>query len=96
MDYKDIYLTTGLKFKHKSGEIYEILHIANLHAEIEKRKKFPITIVYKRLSDNTIWTRPYSLWGDNFELIISKDCKNKVNGSCTLHNIFCSFPDCES
>jgi hypothetical protein len=25
----------------------------------------------------------------------SLDCVNKRNGSCTLHNIFCKFPDCE-
>jgi hypothetical protein len=23
------------------------------------------------------------------------ECPNKVNGSCTLHNIFCGYPDCE-
>jgi len=24
-----------------------------------------------------------------------KVCKNKIDGSCTLHNIFCGYPECE-
>lgn len=23
-------------------------------------------------------------------------CKNKINGSCPLHNLHCKFPDCEN
>ncbi len=24
-----------------------------------------------------------------------KECENKINGSCTLHNLFCTYPKCE-
>ena len=25
-----------------------------------------------------------------------KECSNKVNGICPLHNLFCAYPDCEN
>lgn len=27
---------------------------------------------------------------------IKKECENKINGSCQLHNLFCIYPRCES
>jgi hypothetical protein len=24
-----------------------------------------------------------------------KVCENKINGSCTLHNLYCNYPNCE-
>jgi hypothetical protein len=96
MAYDNIPIAPGVKFRHiSSGEIYEIITVSNLDAPIEKRKKFPITVVYKRLSDNTIWSRPYSSWIDKFELVLWKECSNKTVGICTLHNIFCQYPHCE-
>lgn len=37
-----------------------------------------------------------SLEGYQLPEPVLKVCPNKVNGSCTLHNLFCTYPDCEN
>ncbi len=27
---------------------------------------------------------------------LKKECENKVNGNCPLHNLFCKYPECEN
>jgi hypothetical protein len=50
----------GSIWKHKNGGVYQVVMIAN--ATTEKPDEYPITVVYKRISDRTIWSRPLSRW----------------------------------
>lgn len=83
-------------FKHnKSDETYKVVYLANLTAEEHKKDKFPLTVVYRKESDWTVWSRLYDDFVNSFTEIPQKICPNKINGSCINPNIFCSYPDCE-
>ena len=56
----------GSKWIHTSGEEYEVVCLANNHAEEGRRAEYPMTVVYKRLNDNTVWTRPVERWQSSF------------------------------
>ena len=45
-------------WKHKAGESYQVILVANTKSE--RLEKYPVTVVYRRLIDNTIWSRPLS------------------------------------
>jgi len=42
--------------------MYEVIYIANLHVEADRRDDFPILVVYRRLDDGAIYARPPSLF----------------------------------
>lgn len=45
-------------YRHnKTGNQYRLLHVTNLHADVAKRDKFPITAVYQSIADLKIWSR---------------------------------------
>lgn len=49
---------------HTSGERYRVILVANEGSD--RPGEYPITIVYRRLSDNTVWSRPFSRWYPSF------------------------------
>ena len=57
----------GSSWKHKSGRIYEIMTLANEHATLSD--KYPVTVVYRRKDDNTVWSRTLDRWDGSFEEI---------------------------
>lgn len=59
----------GTVYKHKrTGDYYEVIAIANLLATREKEQEFPVTIVYKRLYDGTIWSSPLGSFLESFDI----------------------------
>lgn len=44
-------------FQNHKGSKYEVVAVANQHAEGVKQKVFPITVVYRSLDDGKIWAR---------------------------------------
>jgi hypothetical protein len=46
-------------WKHKNGNIYEVLMITNLESE---RPEYPITVVYCNARNFKVWSRPLSEW----------------------------------
>lgn len=44
-------------WKHKNGNRYEVIAVANEHAEGVKTKTFPVIVVYRSLDDGKIWAR---------------------------------------
>lgn len=60
------------RFRHKrTGDIYELLLIANEHAE--RAAQYPPTAVYRRVSDLTVWSRPVQDWGKDFEEVTGNE-----------------------
>lgn len=53
---------TFSQWRHKSGQLYTVLCVANVEADADRRDEYPPTVVYKRQSDATIWSRPLSRW----------------------------------
>ncbi|MGZ8172970.1 MAG: hypothetical protein ACXWT0_03810 [Methylobacter sp.] len=53
---------------HKNGYLYTVLIITN--AKSERPDEYPVTVVYKRLIDNTIWSRPLSRWHGSFTPVL--------------------------
>jgi len=47
----------GSKWRHTNGNLYEVLHIANLHADDTRRHEYPIIVVYQG-EDGRIWAKP--------------------------------------
>lgn len=58
----------GSFYQHKNGGIYQVTAITNLNAAFSK-DEFPITIIYYRLSDQTLWTRPLARWEGKFKKV---------------------------
>lgn len=50
----------GSEWAHKSGETYFVIMISNSNSK--RQSDFPTTVVYRRLSDLTVWSRPLSKW----------------------------------
>ena len=64
-----------------NGFMFDIL-------EINSRSLFGLSIGWKSyILLNLLWFR--------FEWNLRKECINKVNGSCRLHNLHCAYPECE-
>lgn len=60
------------RFRHRrTGDIYELLLIANEHAE--RTAQYPPTAVYRRVSDRTVWSRPVQDWGKDFEEVTGNE-----------------------
>ena len=51
---------------NKSGYPYEVLLIANSEAYVERRDKFPLTVVYKKLMDGSVWCREAGEFREKF------------------------------
>lgn len=58
--------TPGSTWAHKSGHHYLVLIVTN--ERTTKPEEYPITVVYKRLSDGSIWSRPFDRWHTSFQL----------------------------
>lgn len=59
---EEIALMAGQYWRHRNGIRYEVLALANEQAATENRERYPVTVVYRNPSNNTIWTRPLSDW----------------------------------
>ena len=80
----------------KSGELYQVYDYTNESADDERKDKYPVHISYRRISDETRWSRKLSDWHRSYDEVPKKLCSNKdASGSCMMHNLFCSFPKCE-
>jgi hypothetical protein len=55
----------------KTGDLYQVVLIAN--QESTKIDEYPVTVVYRRLSDDTIWSRPLWRWDGSFYFIAGPD-----------------------
>lgn len=54
----------GQLWKHKNGCVYEVIMLANMTSE--RWDEYPPTVVYRRLIDQTVWSRPLSRWHGSF------------------------------
>ena len=54
-------------WQHKNGDQYQVILIANEHTE--RPNEYPITVVYRRLKDDKVWSRTLSRWHGSFTLI---------------------------
>ena len=61
-------------WKHKGGNIYRVLIVANKASE--RLDEYPITVVYQRLVDKTVWSRPLTRWHGSFERIEEEEFKH--------------------
>ena len=52
-------------WRHKNGDFYRVILIAN--KDSKRIDEYPVTVVYKRLCDETIWCRPFYRWLGSFE-----------------------------
>ena len=53
-------------WKHKSGVNYVVILVSNTSADEDRKSEYPATVVYRRVSDNTYWSRPLSKWHESF------------------------------
>jgi hypothetical protein len=60
----------GTIYQHKNGEKYKVILITNLFASPYRRDEYPITIIYRNIGDETIWSRPLYRWKGNFTEIL--------------------------
>lgn len=60
--------TSGSLWRHSSCRLYRVILIAN--KETDRPGEFPVTIVYQRLEDGTIWSRPFSRWYPSFTEVL--------------------------
>lgn len=58
----------GYYYQHKNGGLYQVTALANLAADLNK-EEFPVTIIYLRLSDQTLWARTIDRWEGKFQKI---------------------------
>ena len=49
---------------HTSGAEYMVLMVAN--SASEQSDRYPVTVVYRRYSDGTVWSRPLADWYRSF------------------------------
>lgn len=49
----------GSLWQHYNGAEYEVILIANLHSQ---REEYPVTVVYRGVSNQLVWSRPLSDW----------------------------------
>lgn len=60
------YPEVGSQWRHsKSGDMYTVEGVYNLTAS--RRIKYPVTVAYRRVSDDTLWCRPFSAWWMSFD-----------------------------
>lgn len=50
----------GSYWRHKNGGAYRVIVVAN--EKSDRLDEYPITVVYRRLIDNTVWSRLLSRW----------------------------------
>jgi len=55
------------KWKHRNGNVYRIIEIANSHSDDLDR--YPVMIVYKNVHNNTVWCRKLDDWHRSFVVI---------------------------
>lgn len=48
----------------KSGALYQVTGFTNLSST--RLDDYPYTICYKRIHDDTIWSRPLSFWHESY------------------------------
>lgn len=52
----------GTLWKHRNGNLYCIVAVANLPDE----ERYPKTVVYKNVKNGTVWARRYDDWHRSF------------------------------
>lgn len=52
----------GSVWRHYKGRLYSVICVSNIDSE---RDDYPITVVYKNIETNQIWSRPLSKWFDS-------------------------------
>ena len=52
-------------WRHRNGNEYRILHIANLLDE----ERYPKTIVYQNVNNSTVWARRFDDWHRSFTFL---------------------------
>ena len=63
-------IKVGSQWVHlASGAEYEVIVLANGTADLDRMSEYPLTVVYKRLHDGTIWSRPIDRWHGGFERV---------------------------
>lgn len=54
-------------WKHnESGEVYQVYDFTNLQST---RSKYPIRISYRRMSDQSTWSRPLTAWYQDYNAV---------------------------
>jgi len=57
-------LMSGSMWRHKNGNHYQIILLTNMKSE--RPDEYPPTVVYRRMTDGAIWSRPISRWHGSF------------------------------
>lgn len=53
---------------NKTGNKYVVTEITNLQST--RLDEYPVTVVYQRLVDDTIWSRPLSKWHESYAVLL--------------------------
>ena len=59
-------VTSGSLWKHKNGNKYEVITIANSET---KTDRYPVTVIYKNIYNGSIWSRSLSDWHRSMTLL---------------------------
>lgn len=60
--------TPGSLWRHSNCSLYRVLIITN--KSTKKPGEYPVTVVYQRLEDGTVWSRPFSRWYPSFTEVL--------------------------
>lgn len=52
----------GTLWRHRNGNIYEVVHVVNLPDD----ERYPKTVVYRNVSNRTMWARRFDDWHRSF------------------------------
>ena len=52
----------GQVWRHRNGNRYCVIAIANASGSPERQAKYPVTVVYQNVSNRTIWARRLDDW----------------------------------
>lgn len=55
-------------WRHKNGDLYELRGVTNMLATPDRYDEYPMMVVYKRIKDKSIHSRPLSRWPGSFTL----------------------------
>lgn len=61
------------QWRHKGGGHYQVIIVTNKNSD--RLEEYPITVVYRRLIDNTVWSRPLSRWHGSMTFIPQMSAK---------------------
>ena len=70
-------MTKNSRWRHRKGDIYEVLMVTNTEATKPDTVE---TVVYRREKDGTLWSRPWSEWDNSFELVSREEAAVEIRG----------------